>query len=75
MPDKLKAKYHESVTYTTDSEPRSTDTGTQDGKDAEEKEAKMYKNVWCYPQGASKADKSVPQRFQRIYKLSMKQHT
>ena len=39
--------------------------GSQDGKDAEEKEAKRYKNVYdCltkgwYPQGASNADKSV----------------
>ena len=56
------AKYHKSVTNTFDSEPESTDTGTQDGKDAEEKETKMYKNFYkyltkgCYPQCASKAD-------------------
>ena len=49
------AKYHKSVTNTLNSEPESTDTGTQDGKDAEEKEMKMYKNFykyltkWSYP--------------------------
>ena len=44
------------------------DTDTQDGKDGEEggeKEAEMYENVFeyltkgCYPQGASKSEKSV----------------
>ena len=56
------AKYHKSVINTLDSEPESTDTDTQDGKDAEEKETKMYKNFYkyltkgCYPQCASKAD-------------------
>ena len=42
------AKYHKLVTNTLDSEPESTDTGTQDGKDAEEKETKMYKNFYEY---------------------------
>ena len=62
------AKYHEAVTYTTDSEPESTDTGTQDCKDAEEKEAKNvyeYLTKGCYPQGASKADKSVLRRMSK----------
>ena len=40
------AKYHESVTNTLNLEPESTDMGTQGGKDAEEEEAKMYKNVY-----------------------------
>ena len=44
------------------------DTDTQDGKDGGEKEAETYENVFeyltkgCYPQGASKAEKSVLRR-------------
>ena len=44
------------------------DTDTQDGKDRGEKEAETYENVFeyltkgCYPQGASKAEKSVLRR-------------
>ena len=50
------------------SEPESADADTQDGKDGEEgveKEAETYENVFeyftkgCYPQGASKAEKSI----------------
>ena len=40
------------------------DAGIQDGKDADEKEVKMYKNIYEYLTkvcGASKADKSVLQ--------------
>ena len=48
------------------SDPESADADTQDDKDRGEKEAETYENVFeyltkgCYPQGASKAEKSTP---------------
>ena len=60
---------------TINSEPESADAGTQDGKDAEEKEAETYENVYeyltkgCYPQGASKADKSVLRRMSKKFQV------
>lgn len=53
-------------------EPKSADTDTQDGKDGGEKEAETYENDFeyltkgCYPQGASKADKSVLGRMSQV---------
>lgn len=60
------------------SEPESVDTDTQDGKDGEEggeKEAETYENVFeyltkgCYPQGASKAEKSILRRMSKKFQV------
>ena len=60
------------------SEPESVDTDTQDGKDREErgeKEAETYENVFeyltkgCYPQGGSKAEKSVVRRMSKNFQV------
>ena len=51
---------------TINSEPESADAGTQDGKDAEDKEAETYENVYeyltkgCYPH-------RVHQRLTRVF--------
>ena len=55
--------------------PESADADTQDGKDGGEKEAETYENVFeyltkgCYPQGASKAEKSVLRRIFILFYL------
>ena len=60
------------------SEPQSADADTQDGKDGEEgveKEAETYENVFeyltkgCYPQGASKAEKSILRRMSKKFQV------
>ena len=60
------------------SEPESADADTQDGKDGEEgveKEAETYENVFeyltkgCYPQGASKAEKSILRRMLKKFQV------
>ena len=60
------------------SEPESADADTQDGKDGEEgveKEAETYENVFeyltkgCYPQGASKAEKSILRRMSKKFQV------
>ena len=68
------AQYHESATYH-HLEPESADADTHDGKDGGEKEAETYENVFeyltkgCYPQGASKADKSVLRRMSKKFQV------
>ena len=60
------------------SEPQSADADTQDGKGGEEgveKEAETYENVFeyltkgCYPQGASKAEKSILRRMSKKFQV------
>lgn len=60
------------------SEPESADADTQDGKDGEEgveKEAETYENVFeyltkgCYPQGASKSEKSILRRMSKKFQV------
>ena len=60
------------------SEPQSADADTQDGKDGEEgveKEAETYENVFeyltkgCYPQDASKAEKSILRRMSKKFQV------
>ena len=59
------------------SEPKSAEADAQDDKDGGEKEAETYENVFeyltkgCYPQGASKAEKSVLRRMSKNSKLWM----
>ena len=57
------------------SEPESADADTQDGKDGGEKEAETYENVFeyltkgCYPQRASKAEKSILRRMSKKFQV------